>query len=376
MLAVTCINSICLLSQAVAYKSTPPVLVALWVLIAIILLTCLCIFGYILINRFLKTRFSIQRKLMRLQVQEKLSLFLFDDSPLDSASLGELFSEIHFRSPIARKIIRREILGLHQSLSGESALRLESLFGFLDYDKEALLKLKSFSWRKMAGGMHDLAQMNFKDTTRALEPLINHSNPDVRMQAQMAVIHLEPKRVERFLGMAVYPLNDWEQLNLYKTLADLNVQDQPVFSNWFQSPNDSIVVFSLRMCGLFNQMAPALDLLNLIKHPSPLIQTEAIRTIGLLGVTEAEPVLLDLLLQATDPIKLDILKTLAKIGTSASAERLKEFVYLGDFDVRLGACKALIALSQTGFLKEELAKPDGDELLRALIKHALDKRLK
>lgn len=250
-----------------------PIKVKLLISILIYLsISLFVLFGWIIINRTVKSKRREQAIKIKQRYQEQLATLLFDDET----------QTIEFRGishPVNRQIFIDECRALHANLHGEAAITLRDLYFNLNLHRDSLEKINSSKWNIKAKGFRELAQMDVKDANHKIAPYINDKNAILRIEAQIAMVKLSEDNPMRFLDELETELSQWEQINIYDTLIyhQINIES---WEPWLNVPNESVSIFAIRMIGLFKHVQSAPKVAELLDHPNPLIRNAAVKTLG------------------------------------------------------------------------------------------------
>lgn len=108
---------------------------------------------------------------------------------------------------------------------------------------EEISKLFPLLSEEIAGINHD------PDLVREeIEKCLNSPSTALRLEAELALMHLDRDDPFSFLGKLRLEFTPWEQLHVIE-MAMRNNLFLPVFSRWLNSGNESVVIFCRRMSG-------------------------------------------------------------------------------------------------------------------------------
>lgn len=196
--------------------------------------------------------------------------------------------------PIASDSYRRQVLidqmiDLRVNLKGEEERRLLELYRELGLDRDSIRRAYDFRWHKKIKGFRELSFMGIKDANDVIYKALNSSNEILRMEAQIALVNLSDDDPFEFLYRLERPFSLWEQITLHELLVQHNLK-VPSFRKWLTSPNNTIVMFALRMIREFRQLDAEDDLRMTLNHTSSDIRLLAVQVAGDLGMrTTLEP---------------------------------------------------------------------------------------
>jgi hypothetical protein len=248
------------------------------IILLYLLLSILVLFLSILINRQIKTRQRKKYNDLKNEYQEQLASFLFDDD----------VERIEFKGinkKTNRQIFIDELMDLHNNLHGEAANKLKDLYFNLSLHKDSLNKFYKGRWDKKAKGLSELSQMDVKDANDKIKEYVNSKNPILRTQAQVAMVKLAEEDPLSFLDTLESELSYWEQVNIYDALIyhQINIES---FERWLDNKNHSVVIFALRMIGLFKHVSSGDKVRELLFHESSEIAHAAVKSMKQLELAD------------------------------------------------------------------------------------------
>ena len=188
--------------------------------------------------------------------------------------------------PIASNSFRRQVLidqmiDLAVNLKGDEEKKLLKLYKQLGLDKDSVKRAYDYRWHKKIKGFRELAFMNIKDANDAIYKALNSSNEILRMEAQIALVNLSDDNTFEFLNFLSRPFSLWEQITLHELIVQHNLK-VPSFNRWLSSPNDTVVMFALRMIREFRQKDAEDDLRKILNHNSTEVRHLAVQVAGAL----------------------------------------------------------------------------------------------
>ena len=246
------------------------------VILLYLLLSIFILFVSIVINRHIKTTQRRKNQQIKDEYQSQLASFLFDEE----------IEHIEFHGinkPRNRQIFIDEIRDLHSNLHGETADKLKDLYFNLGLHKDSLKKVYKSRWDVKAKGFRELAQMNVRDANKQILNYVNSKNPILRVDAQVAMVKLSEGNPLSFLDNLTYELSYWEQINIYDTLIyhQINIDS---FEPWLMNDNQSVVIFAIRMIGLFKHTQSAPMVRELLNNENPEIRLSAVNALSELEI--------------------------------------------------------------------------------------------
>jgi hypothetical protein len=258
-----------------------------------------------------------------------------------------------------RQHLREHILLLHKNFAGSAADILRNLYIELKLDKEAIKELNSPDWGTQANAVNELAQLNITNAAKRIGQRTSHENHTLRLEAQVAIISLEGKDPFSFLDKDKNFLTEWHQLNLSQAIDKLEQEDIPQFNRWFNSKNETVVQFCVKMTLYFDQYESTNDLIGLLKHPSQMVVGEVAKVLGEFGASDADVALLNVYRDAENWVKIRILNALGKCGTHEIIPFLQQQLLQNDIDIAFEAGRSLRILGDEGVevLKQNTHSP-------------------
>ncbi len=351
------------------------------ILMVVILLFCLVItilFAIILGSRIFKTSRTRTERFIQKKYQPVLTQLLFeDDDRLISGTFFTLFDKKDLKDKHRRKVLLEELIHLHENFTGETAMRLELIYRKLEFHNDSLEKLRSLRWYKVAKGLRELALMNIGEATGAILPFIKNKNEILRMEARISLVKLSGKDPLFFLEKETEPLSAWDMANLHAMLSKLDETQIPDFSQWLNSKNMSVVLFSIAMIGAFRQHETTHILIKLLESKDDSIKYAVIKTLREMNASKAEEKLIAMYDGESAVMQNAILKSLETLASDRSIPLYENILRQPNPDLQhaLLSVKALLALGDQGQkIISNLSKLNNDNL-RLIISHASDVRL-
>lgn len=329
-------------------------------------------------SRLIKSNRAFQTKSLQKKYEELLMEVLFteeEDLMSETSPVNNPLLKNSLNNPFNRRVLITEIIRLHKNFSGNFAQNLEKFYLQLGLEQDSFKKLKSKRWYIKAQGISELAEMNVSSAAPAIEKYIEHTSELVRLGAQLAILKLSEENILGFLDHIKTPLTDWHQLNLQQILSHKDRDKIPEFSRWLHSENNSIVEFSVKMVGLYNQVSAIPLLVQLLQHPEFKVKLATIQALQKLDASEALTELEAAFYRETNKeLKLAIIKALENIGYDQISFFEKELTSY-DFDICLAAAKAIVNLKHNGEEYFNELHKSADPQLQSIINHVLDPRI-
>jgi HEAT repeat protein len=179
----------------------------------------------------------------------------------------------------------------------------------------------------------------------------------------------------KFLDDLKKPFTLWEQLNVHEQITFHNLPI-PDFSRWINSPNNTVVIFSLRMIQVFKQNHAAQAVIACLEHPDHEVRHTAIKVCGEIHLHETLPHLKHMYKKEDYFNCLAIVQTMRKMPDESVLGFLKLVLDKED-DVQL-QIEAALAIARMGDVGtealEKLVKSEYKNY-QIIIRHVLDKRI-
>lgn len=340
--------------------------VAIYAIMFFVVLMIL-VLSVVLSLRTRRRRLDKKRQQLKDEYQDAITEFLFTETDTVPDSL------LRQDTTEKRQILIDEIMQLYTNLAGEIGEKLRKLYLDSGLDNESIRKVRSPQWHIRAKGFRELAEMNVQTVTDEIEKCLNCTNEILRMEAQLAMIRLNTQDPFVFLDKLKQPFTSWEQLHVYEIIQRYQIAP-PDFSRWLDSPNETIIVFSIRMIRAFRQESAFPQLRALLQHPSYEIREETFITLGELGNPEALDLLKERFSHEEEPGKIEILKAIGKIPDDSNIEFLKG-VLEPRSDLSLEAAEALVRIDSFGMKGIDNLLSSSDEDMQAIARHILDNKI-
>lgn len=333
----------------------------IWALTIFFLFFFILFFFILIYSRIYKNYTEKKKERIIQAFQEPLSKYLFNDdtdqiSKEDRKAIRQEFGKHILGRKFNRKIILSEIIDLRNSYTGDIADKLKQLFLILGLDKEVKNKLKSRKWHVISNGINDATKMNLNQFSDTIIKLINHKNKIIRSEAQVAYVYLNQKDPFLFFENLKYQLSNWDQIKIHSVLMLYDVSKIPPMGKWLNSENESVVIFSLKMIGIFNHGGELENVTKCLEKQNENIKIEAIKTMGKLHSHESTLALLNCLSINKDNkvILIEILKSLEMIGIfDSDIEKIIDFMHSEDYDTVFQTSLAIKSAKNGSKLLEE-----------------------
>lgn len=341
---------------------------ALIVTIMVSIATMIILLIIILLNR------------LRMEKEERLQQYLMEK--YQSLIIDYLFGNANpdeFRS-IASDTYRRQVLidqmiDVSVNLKGDETKKLLSLYKHLGLDRDSITRAYDRRWHKKIKGFRELAFMNIKDANEAIYKALNSSNEILRMEAQIALVRLSDDNPFEFLSHLTRPFSLWEQITLHELIVQHEIL-VPSFKKWLTSPNDTVVMFALRMIREFKQSQAEADIKNSLLHPSSSIRCLAVQVAGDLGMSSTLETLKHMYKNQDYNICLEIVRSMGKMPDVSMMGFLKLVLDKeDDVQLQIEATKAIENMGEEGVKALVKLMKSEYKNYNIIVRHVLDRRI-
>ena len=355
--------------RSVTYFGKPfPFVNALIITIMVSITTMITLLVIILYNR------------RRMEKEDRLHQFLMEK--YQTLLIDYLFGNTKPEDflPIAsdtyrRQVLINQIIDISVNLKGEQEAKLLSLYKYLGLDRDSIKKAYDYRWHKKIKGFRELAFMNIKDANLAIYEALNSSNEILRMEAQIALVRLSDDDPFGFLSHLTRPFSLWEQITLHELLIVHDMQ-VPEFKKWLTSPNDTVVMFALRMIREFRQTDAEPDVKQAIQHQAPVVRHLAIQVAGDMGLTSTLIPMKRMYKSQENDICLEIVKSMGKMPDISLMGFLKLVLDKeDDVQLQIEATKAIENMGEEGVKALVKLMKSEYKNYNIIIRHVLDRRI-
>ena len=278
-------------------------------------------------------------------------------------------------SEFNKEILINQMIDLSVNLSGEAKEKLRDLYLKLELDRDSIAKAYSRKWHIQIKGFRELAFMNIKEANWKIRDALKSKNDILRMESQLALIRLNEDDPFSFLDDLQRPFTLWEQLNAHEQIIFHNLPI-PDFSRWINSPNNTVVIFSLRMIQVFKQIHASKAVIASLEHPDSEVRQTAIKVCGEIQLREALPHLKHLYKNEDYSNSLAIVQTMRKMPDESVLGFLKLVIDKEeDVQLQIEAALAIAKMGETGISALVKLVKSEYKNYQIIIRHVLDKRI-
>jgi hypothetical protein len=266
-------------------------------------------------------------------------------SDLEFTTLINRISELTLNNRLVKQVVIDQIIFYHKNFTDSTEQLLTKLFSQLNLIESAIKKVEKGSWELKAKGLREMQEMMPNRVTKNLiDPLLNHDNPDLRIEAQATFMRLDKSNPFEFLDSATEELLEWHQILLYDIIANTPDLPTPNIHSYLKSKNASVVSFSIKLVVYYQILEELPTLISLLDHDMQKIREEAVVALGSLNVEESEHLLIEKFPMEDLKVQLKILTSLGQIGSGKQLAFLKnQFIKSDEFSIiKTAACALAI----------------------------------
>jgi hypothetical protein len=307
----------------------------------------------IFLSRLVKRNRDKEKKQLKNQINGYINAIAVNDFAEENSvkyatyryNMDKLFNICN--SSWKRQVLIDQLLELRKNLLGSSAIILEKIYKDLLLDKHSYIKFTSAFWNVNAKGIKEISTFNCNGYLNAIMKFITSKNSILKNEAYFALIQLHENNPLAFLDDYKGQISSWMELNIYHKLLKKDQTKQINFSRLYNSSNQSVVLFAIKMTEKFRQFSALSSLGELIQNPNAEIKWTTVRALGNLEAYEyAEriAVLCEMSWMNSGYSKI-WLKTMSKIGDKEQHKAaIIKFIQHPDILVRLEAARTITNL--------------------------------
>lgn len=341
---------------------------ALILVIAICIISMMFLLLVILLNRNRMEKEAKLREYLMEKYQALIIDYLFGEAKPEE--LRTIASD-NFR----RQVLIDQMIDVSANLKGDAGVKLVELYKNLNLDKDSIARAKSIEWHLKIKGFRELAFMNIKDANMEIYESLNSPNEILRMEAQIALVRLNDDNPFEFLTHLTRPFSLWEQITLHELMVQHEIKP-PEFRQWLNSPNDTVVMFALRMIREFRQMDAEPDVDKFLTHESKTVRHLAVQVAGDLGMRSTMHTLKHMYKNQDYNICLEIVRSMGKMPDIAMMGFLKLVLDKeDDVQLQIEATKAIENMGEEGVKALVKLMKSEYKNYNIIVRHVLDRRI-
>ncbi|WP_298738428.1 HEAT repeat domain-containing protein [uncultured Chitinophaga sp.] len=314
------------------------------------------IFIVVILVILLRTGILLRKRRKKYQIEQQvqsvfdewLSHLLTEDFPHDDTFVTPPWLAPGRENKIARQYAINQLISTKKNLAGHAGRNIIWLYEKMGLKADSIAKFRSPLWYHKAAGIYELYMMEQRDMQAAIARHTNHHNAYVRMESQTAVLAFAGFDGLIFLDTLTRPMNDWQQLKLIDQLTPLDPGNLEHLSIWLNAGNPDVVLFALKLAGLYQQMHVLEDVITLLKDHREKLREQAIKTLVRVGDENTPSVLIQRYAEETPGNRNTILKSLASMATDKELPFLQTLLEDGDPGVQLQAARIMMKCCHNG----------------------------
>jgi hypothetical protein len=320
----------------------------------------LILFRTAVLLRRRRRKFQIEQQVQSV-FDEWLGHLLTEDFPHDETFVTPEWLAPGAKNRIARQYAIRQLISTKKNLIGLASRNIIWLYERMGLREDSIRKFRSPIWHHKAWGIYELYMMEQKDMQAAIARHTNHRNAHVRMEAQTAVLAFSGFEGLKFLDTLTRPMNEWQQLKLIEQLMPLDPGNLDHLTIWLNAGNPDVVLFALKLAGLYQQLQVQNDVITLLKDHREKLREQAIKTLVRVGDENAPSILIQQYAEETPHNRKTILKSLESMATDKELPFLSTLLENGEPDVQLQAARIMMkCCSDGGTLIQQRSTAPGD----------------
>jgi HEAT repeat protein len=274
-----------------------------------------------------------------------------------------------------RQVLIDQMIDVSINLKGGEGNKLLNLYKYLGLDRDSIARAYDPRWHIKIKGFRELAFMSIKDANDAIYEALNSSNEILRMEAQIALVRLSDDNHFEFLSHLTTPFSLWEQITLHELIIQHNMP-APSFQKWLNSPNNTVVMFALRMIREFKQNDSEDKVREVLSHTDPLVRTMAVQVAGDLNMRSTLEPMKHMYKTQDYNTCLEIVKSMGKMPDLSMLGFLKLVLDKeDDVQLQIEATKAIENNGEEGVKALVKLMKSEYKNYNIIIRHVLDRRI-
>jgi len=247
-----------------------------------------------------------------------------------------------------RQCFTSEIIHAKKNFNGASILNLKNLYQSLGFDKDAALKIKSHQWHIKAKGIHELTVMGQEQYVKEIFRLTNDVHELVRNEAQCALVNFYGCKGLRFLNVIIYPISEWQQIQLLNYIYDAQAVDPKRLTKWLLSKNNSVVTFAIRLASYCNCIEVYTQIVHCLHGHDNQVKRCALEYLKKINHPGSAEEIINCYADSDTGIRLLMLSVLQETGSENQIPFLLNELNCPDNAIKLAAAKALSMIHPSG----------------------------
>lgn len=274
-----------------------------------------------------------------------------------------------------RQVLIDQIIDISINLKGDAGEKLQKLYRDLKLDKDSIDRANSKRWHVKVKGFKEMAFMNVKDANEEIYKALQSKNDILRMEAQIALVRLSDENPFEWLYFQIRPFSMWEQITLHSLMIQHEIAP-PKFSQWLDSPNPTVVMFTLRMIREYKQNDDEDLIFEVLNHQEEEVRNLAIEVCGDLKLKNSLKILKSRYKYETYNNRLAIIRAMGVIADESMLSFLKLVLDKeDDVQLQIESTKAIENMGEVGVLALNKLITSEYKNYQIIIRHVLDKRI-
>jgi hypothetical protein len=345
-------------------------------LVSILLVFSVVFFVFVILSRIVKNRRKRIYEKYQAIFENILTELVFDEElTRDSDKYQKQLKEVKLLwndNNVKRAALVDTLMEMMVSFAGPLAVRISEIYSDLNLDSQAAQNLRKNSWYYQVKGLKELRVFKVYDRLGEIIGLTNNKNRLVREEAQIASIEIGETEALSFILDLSENISPWQQLRLLERLKQMDRDKIPEFISFLVSNNRSVLVFILKLISYFNQVSATEKVAELVNHPEPSVQEQAIKVLVKNFSIEYFDLIKSRFELKEKSVQLEVIKAIGVLGDEDDVKLLETIFDIGDFDLSLEAARTIVELGYDDYLKSIQNKYG--ESTKEIIKHALHER--
>ena len=247
-------------------------------------------------------------------IDDEILLHLFEDKAIPTSSI-----EDKMKSDVFKQFFIEKIIHSLDYFSGSYKVKIKNIFSFYQLNQFTFKKINQKNPYILAQGIRELIIIEDKDALIKIKSFINHPNREVQEECQYGLVHFLGFDGLYFLDHLKNKLSEWQQIRLLSILPTLPNYTDNEFEkivHWLNSPNDSIVIFVLKIIKKSQILKSENYLFELLINENPNIVTQTIKTFSVIHSNKTADALIKHYPNQPIDRQIEILKSLIKLDLS------------------------------------------------------------
>ncbi len=331
------------------FQYYPKLIQIVWLVVFVLLfLISLFVFGLKILRARLRKRDRFKASYQS-EIESYLIEYIYNVEEGKSRKKAKYFFEKEIRNKLKRRVILSVMVKLRVEIVGETAKSIEELFLSTKLFEYAKQKLKSSRWHIVAMGIKHLTVFKIESVSNEVLKHINHSRVEVRREVQLYFLKLFEFEGLDFLNKISSPLSEWDQVQLLAVLDKFESQEITDVESWLNSSNDTVVLFAIKLCRLYNLFDTKNTALRLLSHRNVKVRVAVIRLLTYFQVSKAKNILKEKYAKLNLDERIAFFLMLEKLSQKEDVSFVLRYIEDVNFQIKISALKILKVLDKEKF---------------------------